>query len=138
MKDLLPLEAELSGFFLNSLPAFSAAAREYVVNVLPYAAVGTALLFLLYAALSSGLLSGYVSVGSVRYLLWYAAGTTASVLALMAFSPLRNRLRQGWRLLYYAQWSVVGVMLLSLSVSGLLLMGFAGFWVMFQVREKYI
>lgn len=138
MKNLLPLEAELSGFFLNNLPAFPAQTRDYLVELLPYATVGCALLFLVYLSVSSGLLTGYIAVSSVRSLLWHAAGATASVLALMAFSPLRNRLRQGWGLLYYAHWGVVVLMLFSLSLTGLIIVGFAGFWVLFQVRERYV
>ena len=138
MKNLLPLEAELSSFFLNNLPAFPIPTRDFLVGLLPYVASGFALFFLVYVAVSSGLLTGFIAFSSMRSLLWHTAGVTASALALMAFSPLRNRLRQGWVLLYYAQLGVVMLMLLSLNLTGLIIAGFAGFWVLFQVRERYI
>ncbi|MNL75234.1 hypothetical protein D3C87_2010030 [compost metagenome] len=56
---------------------------------------------------------------------------------LMAFSPLKARKRAGWNLLYYAL--LVGLIsnLIQLSILGFIIGGIIGFWVLFQIREKY-
>ncbi|MCE7065736.1 hypothetical protein [Dyadobacter sp. CY326] len=144
MQSNLPLEKELEPIFLQKFPPFSDTVKEFLVQYGPYIILVLSIIgiFGLLTALGIGgaaLGLGAVSVGiGFNFYLSIALGIVTLIMYLMAFSPLKARKRSGWNLLYYAL--LVGLVsnLIQLSILGAIISGVIGFWVLFQIREKYI
>ena len=75
---------------------------------------------------------------SWQYYLGIIGGAIAAVLYLMAFTPLRNRRKKGWDLLYYAFLLNMVIALLQFNILGLIIGFLIGGWILFQVRPKYV
>ncbi|SKB55241.1 hypothetical protein [Dyadobacter psychrophilus] len=144
MQSNLPLEKELEPIFLQKFPPFSEAVKEFLVQYGPYFMLVLSIIgiFGLLTALGIGgaaLGLGAVSTGiGFNFYLGIALGVITLIMYVLAFSPLRARKRQGWNLLYYALLIGLVSNLIQLSILGALISGVIGFWVLFQIREKYI
>lgn len=145
MNESLPLEKELAGIFKDKLPAFPEEIKELLVKIAPWLALIGAVLGgigLLFALVGGGFVA-VATVGTEAYGspwgYWVGMLSLALyvVICLIAFTPLRNRQRRGWNLLYYFQLLSLVVNLITLNIIGLLIGGFLGFWILFQIREKY-
>ncbi|GAB2796900.1 hypothetical protein GCM10027275_47940 [Rhabdobacter roseus] len=143
MEPKLPLEKELEPIFLEKFPAFPEEVKEFIVNYGPFLMLLGAIItaFGLLAALGLGGVAlglGAAAYGStLQFWLSIALTGVQLVLYFMAFSPLRARKREGWKLLYYALLLGLLSSLIQLSIFGLLIGGLVGFWVLFQIRDKY-
>ncbi len=145
MNESLPLEKELAGIFKDKLPAFPEEIKELLVKIAPWLAlIGVifgALGFLAAVGVGSFISVGSIGVGAYGSLWAYWISIIAlgvvTVIYILAFSPLRARQRKGWALLYYALLVNLLSSLLTFSIIGLLIGGFLGFWILFQIREKY-
>ncbi|MCF0073238.1 hypothetical protein LZD49_22350 [Dyadobacter sp. CY261] len=143
MESKLPLEKELEPIFLQKFPPFSDSVKEFLVQYGPYIILVLSVIgvFGLLTALGVGgavFGMGGASVGiGFNFYVAIALGIVTLVMYLMAFSPLKARKRAGWNLLYYAL--LVGLVsnLIQLSIFGFIIGGLIGFWVLFQIREKY-
>lgn len=143
MESKLPLEKELEPIFLQKFPPFSESVKEFLVQYGPYiililSVIGV--LGLLTALGVGGAIfgAGGASIGiGFNFYLGIALGIITLVLYLMAFSPLKARKRAGWNLLYYALLIGLVSNLIQLSIFGFIVGGLIGFWVLFQIREKY-
>jgi hypothetical protein len=60
-----------------------------------------------------------------------------ALIYVFAFNPLRNRQKKGWEYMYYAQLISVASSAISLNIFGAIVGFVVGFWILFQVREKY-
>lgn len=144
MQSNLPLEKELEPIFLGKFPPFSDSVKEFLVQYGPYFMLVLSIIgiFGLLTALGIGgaaLGLGAVSTGiGFNFYLGIALGVITLIMYVLAFSPLRARKRQGWNLLYYALLIGLVSNLIQLSILGALISGVIGFWVLFQIREKYI
>jgi hypothetical protein len=145
MYETLPLEKELSPIFLQKLPAFPDEIKEVIVKIAPWLVL-IGIIFGGLGVLAAVGLGTFVSVASIgaaaygslwQYWISIIGLGIVVVLYLMAFGPLRNRQRRGWNLLYYALLVNLVVWLVTFSIVSLLIGGFLGFWILFQVREKY-
>ncbi|NIJ51928.1 hypothetical protein [Dyadobacter arcticus] len=144
MESKLPLEKELEPIFLQKFPPFSDTVKEFLVKYGPYfllvlSVIGIFGLLTAFGVGSAALGLGAVSPGiGFNFYLGIVLGTVTLIMYLMAFTPLKARKRAGWNLLYYAL--LVGLVsnLIQLSILGALIGGVIGFWVLFQIREKYI
>ncbi|MCF2443043.1 hypothetical protein L0657_03665 [Dyadobacter sp. CY345] len=140
----LILENELEPIFLGKFPPFPDDIKEFLVKYGPYLILFIAI-FMLFGLLTAfGIGTAAIGIGVVAYgsgFMMYISlfiATIIAVMYLMAFTPLRARKKAGWNLMYYALLlslisSLVQLALLSAIISGLI-----GFWVLFQIREKYI
>ncbi|HEV7350225.1 hypothetical protein [Telluribacter sp.] len=143
MEQKLLLEKELEPIFLGKFPDFPEEVKEFLVKYGPYLMLVAAIIGLLGLLTAFGMGSAALGLGVVAYggtgMFWVGIVLTALVLIiyLMAFSPLRNRQIQGWRLLYYALLLNLLGSLIQLNILSLLIGGAIGFWVLFQIRNKY-
>ena len=145
METKLPLEKELEPIFLGKFPAFPEEVKEFLVKYGPYLMLVGAIIgaFGLLAAFGIG--GAAVGLGAAAYAFgstvqfWIGLAITSVqiVLYFMAFAPLRERKKEGWKLLYYALLLGLLGSLIQLSLLGLLIGGLLGFWVLFQIRDKY-
>jgi len=144
MEQPLPLENEIGGIFKN-FPAFPDNVKEILVQIVPWCALIIAVLggfaFLGLIGVGSAVSAAGIGIDSYgsAWQMWVniiALGVMA-IMAVLAFSPLRNRQKKGWNFLYYIELVSVVSSIISLSiVSGII--GFLiGFWVLFQIKEKY-
>jgi hypothetical protein len=144
MDSNLPLEKELAPIFLDKFPPFSESVKEFLVQYGPYIILILSIIGVLGLLTALGIGGAALGLGAVsvgigfNFYLSIALGIITLIMYLMAFSPLKARKRAGWNLLYYAL--LVGLVsnLIQLSILGALISGIIGFWVLFQIREKYI
>lgn len=145
MNSALPLEKELAPFFLETVPAFPAELKDFFVRLAPWLLLlrcvmaGVALL----AAFGFGGILLLGSFGLTNYgsplqsWLAVAGRITMIVLYARAFAPLRAGSRRGWNLVYCALLVDLAVWAFTFQPFALLVGGFLGFWVLFQIREYY-
>jgi hypothetical protein len=144
MESKLPLEKELEPVFLGKFPPFSDTVKEFLVQYGPYfilvfSIIGVFGILAAIGIVGAGAGMGALSVGmGFNVYISIALGVVTLVLYLMAFSPLKARKRAGWKLLYYALLLGLISNLIELHVIAFIIGGLIGFWVLFQIREKYI
>jgi uncharacterized membrane protein YhaH (DUF805 family) len=144
MESKLILEKELEPVFLQKFPPFSESVKEFLVQYGPYFILVISILGVIGILTALGVGSAAIGMGVVSAglgLTFYAGialGSITLIMYLMAFTPLRARKRSGWNLLYYAL--LLGLMssLVQLNILAAVVGGVIGFWVLFQIREKYI
>lgn len=143
MYSKLPLERELEPVFLGKFPPFSESVKEFVVQYGPYFILILSILglFGLLTAFGIGsVISGMGTVSTsfgISFYINILLGIFVLIMYLMAFTPLRARKRSGWNLLYYALLIGIVSNMIQLSIIGTLVSGVLGFWILFQIREKY-
>ncbi|PWJ59238.1 hypothetical protein CLV98_10270 [Dyadobacter jejuensis] len=143
MESKLPFENELEKIFLGKFPAFPENVKEGLVKYGPYVMLFFTVigLFGLLGALGIG--GAAIGMAGMSYGIGYhfyvgiITGIITMLLYLMAFNPLRNRKRAGWNLLYYAMLLSLLGSLLQVNIFSFIVGGALGFWVLFQIREKY-
>ncbi|MCE6991537.1 hypothetical protein [Dyadobacter sp. CY323] len=144
METKLLLEKELEPIFLEKFPPFSDSVKEFLVQYGPYFILILSVfgLFGLLTAFGIGgaaMGMGAVSIGmGFNFYVGVVLIVITLIMYLMAFTPLRARKRSGWNLLYYASLINVVTQLIQLNIIGALIGALIGFWVLFQIRGKYI
>ena len=144
MEPKLILEKELEPIFLEKFPAFPENVKDVIAQYGPYVLLILSIIGLLGLLAAFGLGGAALGIGAVAYGggFNFYIGITISiitlVLYLMAFSPLRARRRAGWNLIYYALLISLLGNLIQLNILGVIVGGIVGFWVLFQIRSKYI
>nr|WP_295933227.1 hypothetical protein [uncultured Dyadobacter sp.] len=143
MESKLPLEKELEPIFLQKFPPFSDSVKEFLVQYGPYFILVLSVLGILGLLTAFGVGGAVLGMGAAsvgigfNFYVGIALGIVTLVMYLMAFSPLKARKRAGWNLLYYALLIGLVSNLIQLSIVGFIIGGLIGFWVLFQIREKY-
>ena len=144
MKTGLIFENELEPIFLGKFPPFPEEVKEFLVKYGPYVMLVGAIFTLFGLLTAFGIGTAALGVGMIAYgsgfnmYVGLLVATVIMVMYLMAFSPLRARKRAGWNLLYYALILSLISNLLQLALFAFIVGGVIGFWVLFQIREKYI
>lgn len=144
MEPKLLLEKELEPIFLEKFPAFPDHVKEGIAQYGPYVILVLAVLGLLGLLTAFGLGSAALGVGVAAYgggfsfYIGIALAAITMILYVMAFSPLRARKRAGWNLIYYALLLGLVGSLIQLNIIGLIISAVVGFWILFQVREKFV
>ncbi len=143
MENNLPLEKEIGGIFTN-FPAFPDNVKEILVKIAPYLCILGAIfgaIGLLAVVGLGGALSGLgaMSFGGSGFLYYISMAILAVMVFLYATAvkPLMNREKKGWDNLYYVEILSLITNLLSFSIVGFILSFVIGFWVLFQVKDKY-
>lgn len=143
MESKLLLEKELEPIFLQKFPPFSESVKEFLVQYGPYIILILSILGVVGLLTALGLGGAVLGAGGLTAGIGFnayigiALGIVTLVMYLMAFSPLKARKRAGWNLLYYALLISLISNLVQLSILGFIIGGVIGFWVLFQIREKY-
>ncbi len=144
MESKLLLEKELEPIFLQKFPPFSESVKEFLVQYGPYIILILSIIGVLGLLTALGVGGAVFGMGGAsvgigfNFYLGIALGIVTLAMYLLAFSPLKARRRAGWNLLYYAL--LVGLIsnLIQLSLFAFIVGGIIGFWVLFQIREKYV
>ncbi|CAG5004169.1 hypothetical protein DYBT9275_03312 [Dyadobacter sp. CECT 9275] len=144
MEPKLILEKELEPIFLEKFPAFPDNVKEVLVQYGPYLMLIFSILGLIGLLTAAGLGGAAIGLGATAYgggFYFYFGiiiAVVTIILYLMAFSPLRARKRAGWNLIYYAMLISLVSSLIQLQILSFIIGGLIGFWILFQIREKYI
>lgn len=144
MEPKLILEKELEPIFLEKFPAFPENVKEGIVQYGPYVMIVLAIIGLMGILTAFGLGGVAFSIGAVAYgggfnfYVGIILATIILIMYVMAFSPLKARKKSGWNLIYYALLLSLISNLLDLNLIGAIIGGVIGFWVLFQIRSKYI
>ena len=143
MENNLPLEKEIGGIFTN-FPAFPDNIKEILVKIAPYGAILAAVFGVIGLLTVFGLGSIAAGIGALNYggsgVLYYISMAVLAVMVFLyatAIKPLMNREKKGWDNLYYVEILSLITNLLSFSIVGFILSFVIGFWVLFQVKDKY-
>lgn len=143
MEPKLILEKELEPIFLDKFPAFPENVKEGLAQYGPYILLVLSVLGIFGLLAAFGIGSAAVGIGAMSYgsgfnfYIGISIAAITLIMYLMAFNPLKARKRAGWNLLYYALLLSLLSNLIQLNILGALIGGAIGFWVLFQVREKY-
>ncbi len=146
MPEKLPLEAQLEGFFLRTLPTIPFNVKEIFVQIMPWLALINGILGLasVIPAYQNSFARSYGMTSSVY--LDVIGNIIESILMLLAFSPLRINRRKGWNYLYFSVLVAVIFNVLSALLNmpwgtgGLifaLIFAAVELWILFQIRERY-
>lgn len=142
MQPKLILEKDLEPIFLGKFPAFPENVKESIAQYGPYVLIALAVLGLFGLLTAFGIGTAAIGVTTLAYGFNFYVGVLLTgitlVLYLMAFTPLKARRRAGWNFLYYAVLISFVSNLLQLNFIGAIIGAVIGFWVLFQIREKYI
>ena len=163
---LTDLEKSLENVFVKSAPKLPEKGKEMLVSWLPWInlVLGILTLWAVYwlwqwAHVASDL-TGYVNelnrvyggpdiaVRELTAMVWVGLIVLAveAVLFLMAFQATRARTKRGWDLMFYALLVnlVYGVLVIFTDYGGVgsfigyLIGSVVGFWLLFQIRGKYL
>lgn len=146
METKLPLEKELEPLFLEKFPTFPDEVKEFLVKYGPYLMLIGAILGIFALIGAFGVLGGtevygigLSAYGGAGIQFWIGMAITVGVmiLYLLAFKPLRERKKEGWNLIYYALLLNLLSSLIQLHIFGVIFGAVIGFWVLFQIRDKY-
>lgn len=133
----LPLEKELDPIFRKQLPAFPDNIKELFVKIAPFLAIIGVIFGVLGAGF--GLLFSPLMWFSGSFLIGLAMLFLVAMIILdaLAIPGLFAHKIMGWRYMYYAQFlSLIYSVCMGNWFSGLL-GAFIGFWILFQIKEKY-
>jgi hypothetical protein len=143
----LLLEKELEPIFTKSLPSFPENIKDIIVQIAPWlallGAIVGAISFLLLVTAGSFL--SIINLGSDAY----GGSTWAMVLGMLllaaityfcavSYKPLLNQEYKGWKNIYLLSLLSFGLNLLSGSFISAILGAFVGFWVLFQVKGRFV
>jgi hypothetical protein len=133
----LPLEKELEPIFTKQLPPFPDNIKDLFVKIAPFLAIISVVFGVLGAGLGT-LLSPFAwFAGSFYYGIGMIFLIAMVILQALAIPSLFNLKKDGWRYMYYAQFiSAIYNLCMGHWFSGLI-GAFIGFWILFQIKEKY-
>lgn len=144
MQSNLLLEKELEPIFLQKFPPFSEDVKEFLVKYGPYIMLFFSILGVFGLLTAFGVGGAIFGMGAAAvglgagFYVSVVLGVVTLIMYLMAFSPLKARKRAGWNLLYYALLLGLISNLIQFAIIGFLISALIGFWVLFQIREKYV
>jgi hypothetical protein len=143
MESKLLLEKELEPIFLEKFPPFSENVKEFLVTYGPYFILILSIIGVFGLLMAFGIGSAALGMGAVpgigfNFYLGVGLGIITLIMYIMSFNPLRARKRAGWNLIYYAVMIGVLSSLIQLNLFAAIIGAVLGFWILFQIREKYV
>lgn len=158
--DLSKLEAYLEGLFVKKVPALPNGVKKFVVEYIPYLSLFGGLMSFLSAywlwqwAHAVNYLTTYYGIPAtttsrMSIWVWVSVGVSIvqGILYLRAYSPLKDRKKAGWNLLFYASILYVAYAFVGIFISnyggfstfvGSLIGAAISLYFLFQIREKYL
>lgn len=158
--DLSKLEAYLEELFVKKVPALPDGVKKFIVEYIPYLSLFGGLMSFLSAywlwqwAHAVNYLTVYygipaTSTSRMSIWVWISVGVsiTQAILYLRAYSPLKDRKKAGWNLLFY-----VSLLYIAYAFVGIFITNYGGFgnfigsligtavslYFLFQIRGKYL
>lgn len=150
-------EKTLEGFF-KQFPHIPEGGRKVIADILPWVALVFGVLGVI-GSLVGGALTGlaamFLSIGALIGLITVVISLAISILEILAFQPLKEKMKKGWNYLYYglllsALSAIVSVTGSILSMGGTLYVGgvmagliggalgfIIGGWILFEVRSHF-
>jgi len=133
----LPLEKELEPIFTKQLPSFPENIKDLFVKIAPFLAI----ISVVFGVLGAGLGALFSPFAWFEGSFIYGIGMIFLIVMVglnaLSISGLFNQKKEGWKYMYYAQFvSVIYNLCMGSWISGLI-GAFIGFWILFQIREKY-
>lgn len=144
---LSQLEAMLDTYMVTKAPfTLPGELKEFIVKVSPYLVIVFAVLALplIFGALGlTAVLSPFAAMGGYGYgwgfgaIISLVVAAVSLVMEVMAVPGLFKRTKASWRLLFYV--SVVSLVgsILSLNIIGGIIGAVIGWYILFQVKDKY-
>lgn len=160
------VEESLNEVFGKKAPQLPEGGRNFLVQYGPYFVLAGGILSLLGAwslwnsarqvnqivnwANQYSTVNGGPAMSTTHFTVWVwlaiAVLLVESALYILAFSPLKARDKKGWDYLFYAALLSIAYSVVLLFVDGYGIGGFLGsligaaigFWILFQVRPKYL
>jgi hypothetical protein len=133
----LPLEAELEPIFTKQLPPFPDNIKDLFVKIAPFLAIIGVVFGVLGVGISALFSPLMWFAGSIIYGLGMIFLLVMVVLEGLAIPGLFAQKKDGWKYMYYAQFvGVIYNLCMGHWLSGLI-GAFIGFWILFQIKEKY-
>ena len=133
----LPLEKELEPIFTKQLPAFPDNIKDLFVKIAPFLAIIGVVFGISFVGIGA-LLSPFAwFAGSFTYGIAMIFLIITIVLEGLAIPGLFAQKMAGWRYSYYAQFVNAVFGLLMGNWISAILSAFIGFWILFQIKEKY-
>jgi hypothetical protein len=138
-KSLPDIEDRLNNLFKKA-PSLPHEIKNLMVQYGPYLILLGGVLGILASGWLNFFIIGFtpklLEVSLINYYLQIILNIIASVILLFAFKPLLEKKQQGWRMLFYLNLLEVVILIFTVNLSGLLI-SLLGFYLLFQVREKY-
>lgn len=165
MQQVKKIEATMSGWFKNA-PALPKNVKETLATIWPWAALVFGVLQLLaawtlwrlfesarpfaeladqYSQYFGTVDIGYSSFDKTMIYLAIAIAVVQGVLLLMAFSPLKDRLKKGWDLMFLSALVGIGYSIVTIFIDGrgvgtflfnLVIVGIV-LYLLFQLKDMY-
>ena len=133
----LPLEKELEPIFTKQLPAFPENIKDLFVKIAPFLAIIGVVFGVLGVGITAILSPFAWFSGSIIYGIGMIFLVIMVVLEGLSIPGLFAQKMDGWKYMYYAQFvSVIYNLCMGNWISGIF-GAFIGFWILFQIREKY-
>jgi hypothetical protein len=133
----LPLEKELEPIFTKQLPSFPDNVKDLLVKIAPFLAI----IWLIIGVSGVGLASLFAPFAWFSYGISYGLAIllliATIILIALAIPGLFNQKKDGWKYMYYAEFTSLVSGLLFGNWIGVILSAFIGFWILFQSKEKY-
>lgn len=158
--DASKLEAYLEEMFVKKVPALPDGVKKFVVEYIPYLSLFGGLISFLsaywlwqwahavnYLTVHYGIPATTTSRMSIWVWLSVGVSIVQGIIYFRAYSPLKNRKKAGWNLLFYASllyiaYALVGIFITSYggfsNFIGSLIGTAISLYFLFQIREKYL
>jgi hypothetical protein len=143
----LPLEKELEPIFKKSLPSFPENIKDVIVQLAPWlsllgAIIGvlTTITFLGASFFNSVFRLSSATFRDFGWSMWLGLFSLLAIIFLCAtsYKPLQNGERKGWNNMYWLSLIMFCLNILGGHYLNGIISAFLGFWVLFQVRERYL
>ena len=133
----LPLEKELEPIFTKQLPAFPDNIKDLFVKIAPFLAIIGVVFGVLGVGITAILSPFAWFSGSIAYGIGMIFLLIMVVLEALSIPGLFAQKIVGWKYMYYAQFvSIIYSLCMGNWISGII-GAFIGFWILFQIKEKY-
>ncbi len=144
--------SKFDDFFKNNIPRFPDGLKKFLVTALPYLNILNILLLIIlafsyisvfnlvfFASFAQNLpLVGFIaSFGIVFWIVNLSLTILNLYLCIKAQSGLTKQNQEGYKYLKLSFWLSVLVNLFSLNIFGLIVGGFIGYWVLFEIKDFY-
>ena len=133
----LPLEKELEPIFTKQLPAFPENIKDLFVKIAPFLAIIGVVFGVLGVGITAILSPFAWFSGSIIYGIGMIFLVIMVVLEGLSIPGLFAQKMDGWKYMYYAQFVSVIYNLCMGNWISRIFGALIGFWILFQIREKY-
>lgn len=143
-KSLVSLEEKIMSFF-KSLPKLPKEFVDFIVNIGPYlvliGGIFSVLALLTLFSVGSFLFyvaSPFVGIRSFSFYFSIIGSVIAGLMMITSFTDLKNKKLLGWRLVFWAENISVLFNLISLNLFGAVISALISWYILSQIKERYV